>query len=284
MIWLMTASLIWGFSFGLIKGLITGIDPFVLGVIRAAIATCFFLPWQFTQSRVHLPKKLKFQAMTCGFIQIGLMYGPYLLAFKYLKSHEVALLTMTTPLIMASLIALSTRKNITRLAAAVLVATAGGAVVGWKDLSSTNLQIGVILVTFSNLLFAGGLILWKKWLTPMADHQLNLMSTYFLGATLAASLLALIFAKDVRIYTMDEWALFVWLGAVASGLGFYFWNKGALAISAEKLAVANNIKLPMAVTISILVFGESVEWPRLLIGITLIILALRVAPEHPQTT
>ncbi len=282
-IWLLTASLIWGFSFGLIKGLGTGIDPFVLGVIRAVLAACFFLPWRFAGRRAPLPKKVQVQAMICGFIQIGLMYGPYQLAFKYLKSHEVALFTMTTPLIMAGLIALSSRQNMTRLGVAVLVATLGGMVVAWKELGSTDLQIGLALVTLSNFLFAGGLLLWKKWLTPVSDQQLKLMLPYFLGAALAASLMAALFGHEVRVYSLNEWALFLWLGGVASGLGFYFWNKGALSVSVERLAVANNIKLPMAITISIFVFGETVDWPRLIIGITLIILALRLAPGHRQT-
>ena len=274
LIWLLTASLIWGFSFGLIKGLTTGLDPFVLGLIRALIAATVFLPWQIAGQRRGLPKKVLVLSMICGFIQIGLMYGPYQLAFRYLKSHEVALLTMTTPIIMASLLALFTRINLLRLGAAVLTATAGGMVVAWKDLGSAELQTGVLLVQLSNLLFAIGLLLWKKWLTPHADQQLQLMFPYFIGAAVAAGILAVVFGQDWRAYTPREWGLFLWLGGVASGLGFYFWNRGALQVSPQRLAVANNIKLPMAVLISILVFGESVEWSRLIIGISLLIFAL----------
>ena len=279
MIWLLTASLVWGFSFGLIKGLTAGIDPFVLGAIRAMIAATFFLPWQIAGEHRGRLNKVQMQAMICGFIQIGLMYGPYQLSFRYLKAHEVALLTMTTPIIMASLLVLSTRVNLLRLGAAVVVATAGGMVVAWKNIGSTDLQTGVLLVQMSNLLFAIGLLLWKKWLTPHAHQQLQLMFPYFIGAAFAAGILALIFAQEWRAYTPREWGLFFWLGGVASGLGFYFWNRGALQVSAERLAVANNIKLPMAVIISILVFGETVEWPRLVIGTSLIILALRLQPD-----
>jgi drug/metabolite transporter (DMT)-like permease len=283
MLWLLTASIVWGFSFGLIKGQTTGVDPFVLGAIRTTIAACFFLPWQFSSKRKTLPFSTMAQASLCGFIQIGLMYGPYLLSFKYLKSHEVALFTMTTPLLMAGLLALTTRKNIGRLAVAVLLATGGGMLVAWKDFGSPEIRLGLILVQFSNLLFAAGLILWKKWLSHESDRQLQLMFPYFFGAAFASLILALIFGHEFRVYSSHEWAVFLWLGAVASGLGSFFWNKGALKVSAPTLAVANNIKLPIAIVISIFVFGETVEWTRLAAGITILFIALRLATWRPQT-
>ena len=47
MIWLLAASLIWGFSFGILKDLTITVDPFVINALRTGIATIFFFAVDF---------------------------------------------------------------------------------------------------------------------------------------------------------------------------------------------------------------------------------------------
>ena len=44
MIWLLSASLLWAFSFGLIKGQLAGIDPVVVSAGRLLLAAVIFAP------------------------------------------------------------------------------------------------------------------------------------------------------------------------------------------------------------------------------------------------
>lgn len=280
--WLITASVIWGFSFGLIKGQTTGIDPFVLGVIRSGIAAGFFLPWylrdRFKSRRLSREDiRNAWRAGICGFIQIGLMYGPYLLSFRYLKAHEVALFTMTTPIIMALLLTLSLKSISKQLIMAALLATLGGAITAWNELSSADTQTGIVLVQLSNVLFAAGLLLWKRWFSDAPVRSASIMFPYFVGATLAAALLALLFAHEIRTYSGQQWLVMIWLGVVASGLGFLIWNLGALRVSGATLTVANNLKLPIAIIISLAIFGESANLGLLASGLAILLLALRMA-------
>lgn len=69
----------------------------------------------------------------------------------------------------------------------------------------------------------------------------------------------------------------IWLGVVASGLGFLIWNLGALRVSTSTLAVANNLKLPIAIIISLVIFGESANLGLLAAGLAILLLALRLA-------
>ena len=109
------------------------------------------------------------------------------------------------------------------------------------------------------------------------------MFPYFIGASIAAITLAFIFGREVHIYSAREWAVFVWLGAVASGLGFFMWNRGALIVNRQTLAVANNLKLPIAIVVSLTVFGETANTMTLLTGVIILTLALRVAALRPET-
>ena len=288
MIWLISASLIWAFSFGLIKGLITGVDPFVLGVLRTGIAALFFAPVFFAQFILPLakrkpitpiPLKINGYAAICGFLQIGLMYGPYLLSFQYLKAHEVALYTMTTPLIMGFLVSLKSRANGGRVLVAAALATAGGIIAASGKMHSFEMQIGVALVQLSNLFFASGILLWTKWLSSKKDQQSQLMFPFFAGAAAASLIMAAFFAKDLRPFTAMEWLVFVYLGAVASGVGFFMWNRGALMVSTSTLTAANNLKLPIAMIVSIVFFGEQANLITLTVGLIFIVSGLRFAQK-----
>ena len=74
-----------------------------------------------------------------------------------------------------------------------------------------------------------------------------------------------------------------WLGLVASGMGFFIWNQGALRVSETSLAVANNLKLPIAIMISLTIFAERADPIQLLSGLAVIMLALRIASGSQQT-
>jgi drug/metabolite transporter (DMT)-like permease len=306
MLWLVIASIIWGFSFGIIKNLTINLDPFVLNTFRVAFAALFFTPWFLAggvmtrrnssnlssspKSRhVYLVKNL--QSFMCGAIQIGLMYGPYSLAFRYIKAHEVALFTMTTPLIMSVLLILVSfaQKNalqfapILRLITATVLATLGGLIVAGNDLASSEIAIGASLVQLSNLFFAVGLILWTRWFDRSESEVLHLMMPFFLGALTSALILCAFFATTVEIPAGVEWLSLVWLGVISSGLGFYLWNRGALNVNEATLSVANNIKLPIAIIISLTIFGEQANLFRLTMGVILITLALKFGTYQPRT-
>jgi len=305
MVWLMLASIIWAFSFGIVKNLTISTDPFTVNLIRTAIATIFFIPFYVTKFRYayHETFDSKNQtrpytryldyrrAFTCGAIQLGLMYGPYTLSFRFIKAHEVALFTMTTPLIMSiffipSELSRSKGSKLTygfRLATAILLATVGGVVATYQDTASDSLMIGATLVQLSNIFFALGSFYWTKWFTSSAENGAGLMMPFFAGALVTSALLFALFAKTFELPNTQQFAQLIWLGAVSSGLGFFIWNKGAVNVSGITLSVANNLKLPIAVLVSIVFFGEKTSVGPLVFGILLIALALRLGSVRQET-
>jgi len=66
----------------------------------------------------------------------------------------------------------------------------------------------------------------------------------------------------------------IYLGAIASGLSFFLWNIGGRRVNAGTLAIFNDLKIPLAVVVSLLVFGEQANLLRLVIGGIIIIGAL----------
>jgi drug/metabolite transporter (DMT)-like permease len=219
------------------------------------------------------------------------MYGPYTLSFRFIKAHEVALFTMTTPLIMAiffipSELSRSKGKGLSygiRMATAILLASAGGVVATYQNTVSDSLLIGATLVQLSNLFFALGSFYWTKWFTPAAQNSAGLMTPFFAGALVASAILFALFSKTFELPNTQQFAQLLWLGAVSSGLGFFIWNKGAVKVSGISLSVANNLKLPIAVLVSIVFFGEKTSVGLLIFGILLIVLALQLGSVRQET-
>src|SRR4051812_24650338 len=95
MVPLIVVSLLWAFSFGLIKRYLTGVDSTFVTTVRLGLALLVFLPflrWRAVAARTALA------LIAIGAVQFGVTYLAYIESFRFLRSYEVALLTITTPI------------------------------------------------------------------------------------------------------------------------------------------------------------------------------------------
>ena len=58
----------------------------------------------------------------------------------------------------------------------------------------------------------------------------------------------------------------IYLGVLPSGVAFFLWNIGAKRVNSGVLAAFNNVKIPLAVVVSLVVFGEKTDLLHLIIG------------------
>jgi drug/metabolite transporter (DMT)-like permease len=58
----------------------------------------------------------------------------------------------------------------------------------------------------------------------------------------------------------------VYLGVIASGLGFFLWNKGATKVDAGILAIMNNALVPAGLIVNLLIWNRDADLVRLSIG------------------
>ena len=267
MLYLVAVSLLWAFSFGLIKGQLAGLDSAFISTVRLALALLVFLP--FVRTR-WLGLKTSLLLFVIGAVQFGLMYLAYNESFQHLQAHEVALFTLTTPLFVTLLADALDQKFRLRSFLAALLAVGGTALIVFqgKELRPTLLGLG--LVQLSNLAFAAGQIGYKRLREKqptMKDREV--FAVLFAGG--CAVSLAVMLARDVSV-TLNTSQVFtlLYLGVLASGVGFYFWNVGATMVSAGALAVMNNAKIPLAVACSLVFFGETADLPRLAISLVLL--------------
>lgn len=275
--YLILVSLIWAFSPGLIKDRLAGLDSSLVTAARLGLAFLVFLPF----ARVRtLGLRLSGALLALGAVQFGAMYLAYNQSFKHLASHEVALFTLTTPVFVTLLADALERKLHPRSLAAALLAVAGTAVVVFqgKELKPTLLGLG--LVQLSNMAFAVGQVGYRKFRAQHgAVKDREVFALLYAGGMALALAVMLSHPVSVTLTTTQVLTL-LYLGVIASGLGFFFWNVGATRVSAGQLAVMNNAKIPLMVAVSLLVFREHAQLPRLLASLVLLGVAVWLADRQ----
>ncbi len=283
MVYLLFVSLLWAFSFGLIKGNLAGLDASFVASVRLLLSGLVFLP--FLRLR-GIGRSLKLRLTGIGALQYGVMYLTYIAAFRYLKAYEVALFTLFTPLYVTLIHDLYRRRfNAGNLALAG-VALLGTGIVVFEGWTFSATWTGFLLMQVSNLCFAFGQVRYREVLRDhpeMNDRQI--FALLYAGGFAAAALPAL-FSVDWAAFSLNFtqiWTL-TYLGLVASGLAFFLWNLGARRTDIATLAIFNNLKVPLSVAVSLIFFGETANLPRLLAGGTLMLAALWYNRRRTETT
>lgn len=271
-------SLIWGFSFGLIKGQLTEMPSELVSFLRLFIAWLAFLPFAKTMAQ---SKALIAKLILIGMLQFGLMYLLYLQSFQYLLAWEIALFTIFTPLYVTFFNDLLQRKINRRYFVAALLSVIALAILKWKTPDSEQFLAGFLLVQGSNLSFAIGQIAYKRVMAAKNQSDAQMMHWLYLGGLMLALLTALPgLGSNLAAIRFNQWLVLLYLGAVASGMGFWGWNAGARKVNVGTLAVFNNLKIPLAMIISILFFHESATMGKLFLTLILLMIALALPNAH----
>jgi drug/metabolite transporter (DMT)-like permease len=274
---LVAVSIIWAFSFGLIKGKLTGLDSGLVASIRLILCFLCFMPFIFKVSQ----QKMRLRLMLLGIVQFGIMYLAYIKSYQYLPGYLVAVFTIFTPFYVIALNTLFDKnsrdpKKLTMALAAVLLSIAGAAVIVFKTPGQEAYLIGFLILQLANIAFAIGQWNYQRW----ADQGSNAgnMAWMYLGAALFASVVSFPQLSWAEIVISDEQILvLLYLGIIASGLCFYLWNSGSKQVSPATLAVMNNGYIPIAVLASIVLFSEEADLVRLIIGGSLILLSVLIS-------
>ncbi len=269
--YLTAVTLLWAFSFSLIGVYLAGqVDAWFSVVTRVALATLVFLP--FLRSN-YLHRKLAAKLMLIGAFQLGLMYCFYYHSFLYLSVPEVLLFTVLTPVyVTLTYDALKRRFSAWYLVTAAL-AVVGAAVIKSSAVSSDFL-VGFLITQGANFCFAIGQVGYKYVMEqePRDLPQHTVFGLFYLGALAVALPAFLLFGDFGKLPTTNtQWSILLYLGTIASGAGYFLWNKGATLVNAGALAIMNNALVPAGVLVNLLIWNRDADLGSLAIGGTIIL-------------
>lgn len=276
MFYLLLTSLVWAFSYGLIKGELAGLDPTAVATLRLIGATLVFWPFL---CLAKIPRRHAWRLALIGAVQFGVMYVLYLGAFAHLAAHEVVFFTIFTPVYVALLDGAVERRWAARHLGAAVLAFVGAGVILWQQPPGRHLATGFLLMQASNLCFAAGQLAWRRERARLADVTEKEMFGLLYAGAVAAALVASLFTTNWLAFRPDwrQVRVIAYLGLVASGLGFFWWNLGAIRVNAGTLAVMNNAKIPVGIAVSLFFFGENSDLTRLLLSGACMVAAVGLA-------
>lgn len=279
---LLITTLIWAFSFSLIGQYIIGsMDIYIAILIRFAIAALILLPF-FDFSL--LKEKIALKVMLIGAVQIGLMYIFYFNSFKYLSVAEIALFTVITPVYISILGDFINQKFSLKSFFPVVLAIIGAAIIKWNRIDSLYI-VGVIYIQLANIFFATGQVLYKKYVGKklIGFKDRSIFFLFYIGALIPIIPLV-IFKSNINELpsTRTHYIVLIWLGSIASGLGYYLWNTGAKKVTYNQLAVMNNAVIPCAILVNLVVWKSNISWPPFLFGSFIIVIAVLLSQSKQK--
>ena len=281
MIYLLIVSLIWAFSFGLIKDNLTSLDSNFVAFTRLLISFFVFIPFLKIKK---IKNDLVFKLIFNGAIQYGIMYVAYIYAFQFLKAYEIVLFTIFTPIYVTLINDILNKKFNRIFLLTSSLAVIGAGIIVYDKFSDSNLIVGFILIQVSNLSFSFGQVFYKNIMVHVKIKDRDVFALLYFGAVLTSFIFTL-FATNLMEIKITETQVFtlLYLGIIASGLGFFLWNYGARKTNTGALAIFNNLKIPLGIVVSILFFDEIVNIDTLIVGGIIVIFALIINEYYIQT-
>ena len=287
MLYLLAASLLWSLPFGIIKSQLGDLPPEQVAFLRLGIAGLAFAPFLRWREVSAAPRRL-----TIGALQFGAMYLAYIESFRYLAAHEVALFTIFTPVWVLCFDAWfgkgADKVWTARNSGMVAIAVIGAGIVLGGDGARPEIGIGFALVQVANICFAAGQVIYRRWGTrpgdaPRIRDDAAAMGWCYLGGTLLAGIAVGVSDTPWAVEEVGpaQVAALAFLGLVASGLGFFLWNSGTRRVGVGFLSTVNNLKVPLAVAVSLIVFREEASSWHLFVGGGLVLAAL-VGQARPR--
>ncbi|MDE1461833.1 carboxylate/amino acid/amine transporter [Spartinivicinus poritis] len=273
MYYLIGVTLLWAFSFSLIGVYLAGqVDAYFSVLTRIILASLVFLPFIRKQ---WLKPGLMLKLMGVGAVQLGMMYVFYYQSFLLLTVPEVLVFTIFTPIYVTVAYDLLAGRF-----SPVYLLTAGLAVFGAAVMRYDNLTqdyvLGFFVVQAANLCFALGQVGYKVIMQrePEQLPQHAVFGCFYLGALVVALVAWAVMGKPKYPESGLQWGVLLWLGIVASGVGYFLWNKGATLVNAGALAIMNNALIPTGILVNLLIWNRDADILKLCLGGGVILISL----------
>ncbi|MCD8544234.1 MAG: EamA family transporter [Sulfurospirillum cavolei] len=271
--YLLLTTFIWAFSFSFIGEILAGrVDSYFAVLVRIGLASLVFLP--FTKFR-GIDKALKVKIMLIGSVQIGFMYIFFYQSFLFLSVPEVILFTIFTPIYVTLIYdGLKGQFNPLYLVSTGM-AVLGAYIIRYQNVDSAFIT-GFLMVQGANICFALGQSAYKKVMesNPNIIHR-DVFGYFYFGALLVGIVAFALLSDHSKLSpTLLQWSVLLWLGIVASGIGYFLWNKGACDVDAGVLGIMNNALVPAGLMMNLLLWKTPVDYVSLSIGSGIILFSL----------
>lgn len=270
--YLIATTFLWAFSFSLIGEFLAGsVNSYTAAFIRSLLA---LLTFTLMLRKPLAIDSLSLKLIAIGGVQLGLMYVCYFHAFNFLSVPLVLLFTILTPIYVTLIDDLFNGRFQPKVLLVASLAVIGALVIRQHS-PGQDFWFGFAVLQGANVCFAFGQVAFKR-LAQRAPRCLHpeQQRYFFLGATLVTFIAMLGYGEAPTSITLEQVGVLIWLGVVASGIGYFWWNRGAATTDTGTLAIMNNAVIPVGLVVNLALWGGEVNVTKLLLGGAIILLAM----------
>ena len=274
---LIAATLFWGTSFVILKSSLDSIGILWVLALRFTLASAALVLLAGKRLRKLDKNFVKGSVIIGLFLAFAYIVQTY--GLKYTTPGKNAFLTTTYCVLVPFLawLLFHRRPNLSNVLAAVLCLVGIGFVS--LNASESGVNIGDILTLLCGILYSLQMLAIERYV-PGGD-ALSLSAVEFSTAALVCWIGALLFEPAPAAITPALWGSILYMGLVCTALCFFLQAWGMKFTPASTAAVILSLEAVFGALISVLFYGEIVT-PRLLLGFTLIFLAVLLSEMGPE--
>jgi len=287
---LVAVMVLWGASVPVSKAAVAEVPPLLLAWLRFALAALLLWPAHRARRRAGAVAIGVRPALGLGLTGIALYYLGYNVALLYTSATHAALIQSATPTLTLVLAAWWLREGITLPAVAgVALSIAGVLLIVSGRTAGAHAPAPVL----GNTLIVGAVAAWSVY-TILAKRSAHLdplvvtVATSVAGVVLLTPAVAVEFALGARMdVSAGGVAAVVYLGVVASALGYAMYGAALRTLGAAQAAAYINLLPVVAVVSAYVMLGERLDLRTLAGGAAVLagvaLATMRAQPDPTRT-
>ncbi len=268
---LLIAIVIWGAAYVVTKSGLSELPPMLFALLRYCVASLVLVPLALARGGLSkLPRPVPWKTLVLmALTGVGLYYLVFNLALTYTTTSQVALIQSSFPAIMAVMAVLWLHERLTRQRVlGIVLAVVGVALIVARteaDTSARDPFIGNALTFVSVFIWGAYTMLAKR----LADADaIAVTATVAVFGTIMLVPAALIENANASIpsISVQGWLKIVYLGALASAVGYLLYNRALRDVDATLAGIFVNLAPVIGVICGVVFLGESITPPAIFGG------------------
>lgn len=287
MLLLLLTMTVWGSTFMVTKELIALWPPFTLAFARVTLGTLVLLPFAISRHRRgdHLPWP---SIWSMGLIGVALYYIMFNLGMVYISASQGALVQASIPAMTALVAVLWLRERATGLRWLGIAMSVAGVLIVFSGSAADNGESTM----FGNVLIFSSVICWALY-TALAKRVAGFDSLVITVAVTGTGALLLLPVAGYEILTMHAagkglaplppmgWVGVFYLGGVASGLAYLWYNASLRHLDASAVGAYTNLIPVVGVLTGVVLLGEPLS-ARAIIGGLVVMLGVWITSRSER--
>lgn len=281
---LVAVMVLWGASVPVSKAAVAEVPPLLLAWLRFALAALLLWPAYRTRRRAGAPAVAWRPAFGLGLTGIALYYLGYNVGLVYTSATHAALIQSATPALTLVLAAVWLRERFAPAAVAGVVLSIAGVLLIVSGRTAGAHAPDPLL---GNVLIVGAVGAWAVY-TILAKRSAHLdplvvtVATSVAGVVLLTPAVVVEFALGARMaLTATGFAAVLYLGVVASALGYAMYGASLRVLGAAQASTYLNLLPVVAVASAAVMLGERIDVRTLAGGVAVlagVALATMISP------